>query len=75
MVQVVAQFFKWLLLVNRFIYFLKLCMKLEINKGKKVMKPDFSGKFIFSLNWAKTSFLAQKWTFSIIFQIPLITFG
>jgi len=47
-------------------------MKLEVHKGEKVSEPDFSGKFPFCPNWAK---MAQKWTFSIIFQIPVITFG
>jgi hypothetical protein len=61
----IAGLFKWSLLVNRLIFFLKLCMKLEVHKGEKVSESNFWGKFPFCPNWAK---MAQKWNFCKYFK-------
>ena len=42
-------------------FFLIFCMKLSDHKRRKVTEPDFSGKFSFSQNWAKSAPKGPKW--------------
>ena len=46
----------------------KLCMKLEVNKGKKVTEPNFSGKFSFHPNWTKMPQYGPKMEICNIFS-------